>query len=69
MEVDHPVAGRLRRTHTAARFAETPAQVERRAARLGEHNDEFVQEIGFSMTDIEEPRERGVLGHETYGEY
>ena len=68
MEVDHPVAGRLRQTRTAARFERTPPRIERGAPRLGEHNDELLREIGFSTTDIRELRDRGALGDEIFAE-
>jgi crotonobetainyl-CoA:carnitine CoA-transferase CaiB-like acyl-CoA transferase len=51
IESDHPVAGRLRQTRTAARF-ETPTLVRYGAPRLGEHNHEVFAELGLSETDI-----------------
>ncbi len=66
LEMDHPVAGRLRQTRPAARFDRTPNEIERGAPRLGEHNRELLTELGFTDTQIEQLRENGVVGAEQY---
>ncbi len=69
IEYQHPVAGRLRQTRTAARFSGTPPDLSRGAPRLGEHNTEILTELGFSEREIDKLRERGVIGAETYPEF
>ena len=66
MEHDHPVAGRLRQTRSAARFERTPADIHRGAPRLGEHNIEILSELGYSEADIEALRSDGAVGIEHY---
>ena len=61
IESDHPVAGRLRQTRTAARF-ETPTVVRYGAPKLGEHNGEIFAELGLSETEIAGLRSRGICG-------
>lgn len=51
LESDHPVAGRLRQTRTAARF-EAPTVVRYGAPRLGEHNAQVFAEFGLSDAEI-----------------
>jgi crotonobetainyl-CoA:carnitine CoA-transferase CaiB-like acyl-CoA transferase len=63
IESDHPVAGRLRQTRTAARF-ETPTVVRYGAPRLGEHNREVFAELGLSDAEIATLRGQGVCGEE-----
>ena len=69
IEYQHPVAGRLRQTRTAARFSGTPPDLSRGAPRLGEHNTEILTELGISEREIDKLRERGVIGAETYPEF
>ena len=66
IEREHPVAGRLRQTRTAARFEGTPAEIDRGAPRLGEHNDEVLAELGYSETEIATLRHTGSIGSESY---
>jgi crotonobetainyl-CoA:carnitine CoA-transferase CaiB-like acyl-CoA transferase len=63
LESDHPVAGRLRQTRTAARF-ETPTVVRHGAPRLGQHSGEVLTELGLSADDIAGLRRQGVVGEE-----
>lgn len=66
VELEHPVAGRLRQTRPAARFDKTPAEAGRGAPRLGEHNDELLTELGYDDAQIAGLRESGILGNESY---
>jgi crotonobetainyl-CoA:carnitine CoA-transferase CaiB-like acyl-CoA transferase len=68
LEYDHPVAGRLRQTRTAARFEGTPPELPQGAPRLGEHNTQILIELGLSEDEIIELRECGAIGDETYPE-
>jgi crotonobetainyl-CoA:carnitine CoA-transferase CaiB-like acyl-CoA transferase len=64
IEQQHPVAGRLRQTRTAARFDGTPATDFTGAPLLGEHNDTLLSELGFSQEEVAGLREAGVVGSE-----
>jgi len=66
MEHDHPIAGRLRQTRTAARFEGTPPDISRGAPRLGEHNLEILAELGYSMDEIDALRNDNAIGEERY---
>jgi crotonobetainyl-CoA:carnitine CoA-transferase CaiB-like acyl-CoA transferase len=62
VEYDHPVAGRLRQTRTAARFEGTPAAHRFGAPVLGQHTDEILREAGLADGDIAALRATGVVG-------
>lgn len=49
VETEHPAAGRLRQTRSAARFSGTPASIRFGAPALGEHNDEVFAELGLRI--------------------
>lgn len=52
METEHPHAGRLRQTRTAARFSRTEPEHRRGAPVLGEHTREVLNEHGFDAAAI-----------------
>ena len=49
---DHPMGGRIRQPRPAARFSSTPAEIRRHAPLPGEHNDELLEELGYSADAI-----------------
>lgn len=51
-EYDHPVAGPIRQTRTAARFEGTEPEYRNGAPQLGEHTDEVLAEVGLSAEEI-----------------
>ena len=61
LESDHPAAGRLRQTRTAARF-ETPTVIRHGAPRLGEHTGEILRELGLTEAEIGELGRHGAIG-------
>ena len=61
VEVDHPIAGRLRQARPAARFSSTPAEIRRGGPRLGEHTAEILQSLGYAREEIEDLRVAGVI--------
>ena len=62
IEVEHPVAGRLRQARPAARFEGTPVEMRRGAPLLGQDTDEVLSECGLSPADIVDLRGTGVIG-------
>ncbi|MCP4716554.1 MAG: CoA transferase [Deltaproteobacteria bacterium] len=52
-EVEHPTCGPVKVGGVPIKFSETPATVETPPPLLGQHNEEMLQELGFSTEDIE----------------
>jgi alpha-methylacyl-CoA racemase len=50
-----------RHPHPAPRFSRTPAELRRGPAKLGEHTDEVLREIGYGADRIRALREAGVI--------
>ena len=61
VEIDHPVAGRLRQARPAARFSTTPAGIRTGGPLLGQHSAEILDSLGYSRLAIEELRQAGVI--------
>jgi len=61
VEIDHPVAGRLRTLGSPIKLSAQPASVRLPPPVLGQHTDEILAEAGYSAGQITELREQGVI--------
>ncbi|WP_030179878.1 CaiB/BaiF CoA transferase family protein [Streptomyces sp. NRRL S-813] len=61
VEMDHPVAGRIRALNAPLHLSAAPAEIRRVPPRLGEHGTEVLAELGYTTEQIELLREKGVL--------
>ncbi|HLU54856.1 MAG TPA: CaiB/BaiF CoA-transferase family protein [Pseudonocardia sp.] len=61
LEMQHPVAGRVKALDAPIRLSATPAQVRRVPPRLGEHNAEVLTEHGYAADDVAALVEKKVL--------
>ncbi len=50
--LQHPSAGKIRQPRPPARFSQTPSNLHTHTARLGEHNAEVLQQLGYSAAQI-----------------
>ena len=64
LETEHPVAGPLRQTRTAARFSGTVPDAPRGAPLIGQHNVEVLREAGLSDAEIAALVASGAVGDE-----
>ena len=60
-EMDHPQAGRVRAPGIPVRMSATPPSVRRHPPELGEHTDEVLAEIGYSIEEIAKLRADGAV--------
>ena len=62
VEIDHPVAGKLKYPSAPYKFSETPWKVQHPAPMLGEHNEDvYCRRLGYSKHDLVMLREAGVI--------
>ena len=62
VEIDHPVAGKLKYPSRPYHLSETPWSVERPAPVIGQHNEEvFCQRLGYTKKDLVKLREARVI--------
>lgn len=62
VEIEHPVAGRLKYTGPPFKMTETPSQVRMPAPVLGQHNVEvYCEMLGYTREDLMRLRAQGVI--------
>jgi formyl-CoA transferase/CoA:oxalate CoA-transferase len=62
LEHQTPAHGVVRQAGIALKLSDTPGQVRRLGPRLGQHTAEVLSVLGYSQDDVEQLRERGVIG-------
>lgn len=62
VEIDHPVAGKLKYPSRPYRFSKTPWRVERPAPLIGQHNERvFCNHLGYTKPDLVKLKETGII--------
>jgi crotonobetainyl-CoA:carnitine CoA-transferase CaiB-like acyl-CoA transferase len=61
VEVDHPVAGRVKALGMPIKFGTTPGEITRAAPTLGQHTDAILAELGYSASSIARLRSDGAV--------
>jgi crotonobetainyl-CoA:carnitine CoA-transferase CaiB-like acyl-CoA transferase len=63
VEYQHPVAGSVSMVGPIIQMEKTPTTVRRAPPTLGQHNEEILEEFGYSASEIEKLRETGAVAH------
>ena len=61
VEMDHPVAGKIRLLNNPLRFSEDPVQLHSPPPLLGQHTGEVLARLGYAEGDLEALRRQGVI--------
>jgi crotonobetainyl-CoA:carnitine CoA-transferase CaiB-like acyl-CoA transferase len=62
VEMEHPVAGKMKIPSAPYQFSETPWALERAAPLLGEHNEEiYCERLGYGREELRELEKGGVI--------
>lgn len=56
IEIEHPVAGKIKVPSIPVKLLETPGTIRLPPPILGQHTEEVLKKMGYSMTDIQELR-------------
>ncbi|HME62779.1 MAG TPA: CoA transferase, partial [Candidatus Binatia bacterium] len=61
LKVEDPEFGTFQLVKNGVNFSETPARLSYRPPKLGEHNEETLQALGYSAADIQAFREKKII--------
>ena len=61
VEVDHPVAGKMKLTGCHIKMSRTPSEIRTHAPLLGQDNEEVYGSLGYSHEEIARMKEEGVI--------
>ena len=61
IEVDHPRWGKVKQIGFPIKFSDTPWQLRIPAARLGDHTDEVLSELGYTPEEIDRLRQERII--------
>ena len=61
VEIDHPVAGRIKNIGVPVKLSDTPGSIRFAAPTLGQHTDEILGGLGFSADEIARMHESGAV--------
>ena len=61
LEMAHPTLGKIKQTGIPVKFSRTPGGLDRHPPLLGEHNQEVLESLGYSPSQIEELKAQEVI--------
>ena len=61
VEIEHPMAGRIKNIGIPIKLSETPGVIRRPAPTLGQHTSEVLEEFGCNPAEIAQLRTRRVV--------
>jgi len=61
VEIDHPVAGKIKVPGIPVKLSETPGTIRLPPPILGQHTEEILKKMGYSITDIKELKSDNVI--------
>ncbi|MFC4076661.1 CaiB/BaiF CoA transferase family protein [Salinithrix halophila] len=58
---EHPVAGRIMMPGIPIKLSQNPGSIDHPAPKLGEHNEVILERLGYSRSDIQVLKQKGIL--------
>jgi len=64
LEIEHPAAGNLKLVGVPVKLSKTPGTLRMPPPTVGQHNEEILNWLGYSQSELQELQEKGVVGSE-----
>ena len=61
LEIPHPTLGSIKQTGLPIKFSLTPGGLDRHPPLLGEHNQEILQDLGYSVAQVDKMKENAII--------
>ena len=61
VEIPHPTLGTIKQTGLPIKFSLTPGRIDRHPPLLGEHNQEILEGLGYSVAQVDEMKENAII--------
>ena len=61
VEIPHPTLGTIKQTGLPIKFSLTPWRIDRHPPLLGEHNQEILEDLGYSVAQVDEMKENAII--------
>ena len=61
VEVEHPTAGTMKLNNSPIKLSDTASSIRCASPTLGQHNEEILEELGYSENEIKQLRQKNVL--------
>ena len=61
LEIPHPTLGSIKQTGLPIKFSLTPGRIDRHPPLLGEHNQEILEGLGYSVAQVDEMKENAII--------
>ncbi len=61
VEIPHPTLGAIKQTGLPIKFSLTPGGLDRHPPLLGEHNQEILEELGYSGAQVDKLKENAII--------
>ena len=61
LEIPHPTLGSIKQPGLPIKFSLTPGGLDRHPPLLGEHNQEILADLGYSVDQVEKMKENAII--------
>jgi len=61
LEIPHPTLGSIKQTGLPIKFSLTPGGLDRHPPLLGEHNQEILEDLGYSVAQVDKMKESAII--------